>query len=46
MRLASYLRGLLFSFGKFGTKIAIFVSMVTHVAMGESITPEKVRETV
>jgi hypothetical protein len=39
-------RGLLFSFGKFSTKIAIFVAIVSYALLGNTVTAEKVRSFV
>jgi hypothetical protein len=44
VRAALYVRGLLLSFGKFSTKIAIFVAIVSYAALGNKITAEKVRD--
>jgi hypothetical protein len=34
------------SFGKFSTKIAIFIAIVSYAALGNMITAEKVRSSV
>jgi hypothetical protein len=43
VRAALYVRGLLLSFGKFSTKIAIFVAIVSYALLGNTVTAEKVR---
>lgn len=42
VRATCCVRGLLSSFGRFGTKIAIFVSIVSYVLLEDDITAEKV----
>lgn len=42
IRAALYVRGLLLSFGKFSTKIAIFIAIVSYAVLGNKITAEKV----
>ncbi|PSN47504.1 hypothetical protein C0J52_02254 [Blattella germanica] len=41
IRATCFLRGLLLSFGRFGTKVAVFVSIVSFVLFGEDLTAEK-----
>jgi hypothetical protein len=42
VRATCFVRGLLSSFGRCGTKIAIFASMVTYVCFNDDVTAEKV----
>ncbi|XP_069701973.1 probable multidrug resistance-associated protein lethal(2)03659 isoform X2 [Periplaneta americana] len=42
VRIASYTRGILISFDKFITRIAVFVSVVTYILLGYQLTAESV----
>jgi hypothetical protein len=42
VRATCFVRGFLSSFGRCGTKIAIFASMVTYVCLNDDVTAEKV----
>jgi hypothetical protein len=42
VRATCFARGLLSSFGSFGTKIGIFASLVTYVCFNDDVTAEKV----
>ncbi|XP_021928195.1 LOW QUALITY PROTEIN: probable multidrug resistance-associated protein lethal(2)03659 [Zootermopsis nevadensis] len=44
VRAALYVRGLLLLIGKFSTKIAIFIAIVSYALLGNKITAEKVRD--
>ncbi|PNF26824.1 hypothetical protein B7P43_G17385 [Cryptotermes secundus] len=41
IRAALYVRGLLLSFGRFSTKIAIFIAIVSYALLGNTVTAEK-----
>jgi hypothetical protein len=43
VKASCFVMGLLTSFGRFGTKLAVFVSIVTYVVQNDRITAEEVR---
>jgi hypothetical protein len=43
VRASCFVMGLLLSFGRFGTKLAVCISIVSYVLQNDSITAEEVR---